>query len=89
MTRPRWESRPERAAIRVAHNAGCKALVLGDPVELREVLVNIIYNALDAMPGGGEIRMSAQETNERVILTVTDTGTGMPPEVKSRLFDPF
>jgi signal transduction histidine kinase/ActR/RegA family two-component response regulator len=89
MTRPRWESRPETAAVRVAHSAGCKALVLGDPVELREVLVNIIYNALDAMPAGGEIRMSAQETNERVILTVTDTGTGMPPEVKSRLFDPF
>jgi signal transduction histidine kinase/ActR/RegA family two-component response regulator len=89
MTRPRWESRPETAAIRVAHNAVCKSLVLGDPVELREVLVNIIYNAVDAMPGGGEIRMSAQETNESVILTVTDTGTGMPPEVKSRLFDPF
>ena len=62
---------------------------MGDAVELREVLVNIIYNAIDAMPSGGEIRMSAHETNGRVVLTVADNGIGMTPEVKSRLFDPF
>jgi CheY-like chemotaxis protein len=64
-------------------------LVSGDAVELREVLVNMIYNAIDAMPSGGEIRMSSQEANGRVVLTITDSGTGMTPEVKSRLFDPF
>jgi CheY-like chemotaxis protein len=53
------------------------------------VLVNMIYNAIDAMPSGGEIRMSSQEVNGRVILTIADSGTGMTPEVKSRLFDPF
>jgi CheY-like chemotaxis protein len=63
--------------------------VLGDAVELREVLVNMIYNAIDAMPSGGEIRMSSQETNGRVVLTIADNGTGMTPDVKSRLFDPF
>jgi signal transduction histidine kinase/ActR/RegA family two-component response regulator len=89
MVRPRCESRREAAAIRVTNDADCTAMVMGDPVELREVLVNIIYNAVDAMPSGGEIRMSAQETNESVILSVMDTGTGMPPEVRSRLFDPF
>jgi signal transduction histidine kinase/ActR/RegA family two-component response regulator len=89
MTRPRWESRPEATAIRLPLYADSTAQVMGDPVELREVLVNIIFNAVDAMPNGGEIRMSAQETNDSVILTVVDTGTGMPPEVKSRLFDPF
>jgi CheY-like chemotaxis protein len=41
------------------------------------------------MPSGGEIRMSSQETNGRVVLTIADSGTGMMPEVKSRLFDPF
>jgi CheY-like chemotaxis protein len=41
------------------------------------------------MPGGGEIRMSSQETNGRVVLTIADSGSGMTPEVKSRLFDPF
>ena len=65
MTRPRWESRPEAAAIRLTLLADCTAQVMGDPVELREVLVNMIYNAIDAMPQGGEIRMSAQEAGER------------------------
>jgi signal transduction histidine kinase/ActR/RegA family two-component response regulator len=89
MTRPRWESRSEFAPIRFALHADCKARVKGDPVELREVLVNMIYNAVDAMPSGGEVRVSTQETRDRVVIHITDTGTGMGPEVKQRLFDPF
>ena len=89
MARPRWESRAECTAINFALFADSRAFVMGDPVELREVLVNVIYNAVDAMPTGGEIRLSAQEVDDRVVLKITDTGTGMTPEVKSRLFDPF
>ena len=89
MTRPRCESRPESAPVRLTLFADCDAQVMGDPTELREVLVNVIYNSLDALPQGGEIRVSAQQTISAVTLTVADTGTGMPPEVKSRLFDPF
>ncbi|HEY3037127.1 MAG TPA: ATP-binding protein [Pyrinomonadaceae bacterium] len=89
MSRPRWESRVEAPQIRVALVADCTASVMGDAVELREVLVNMIYNAIDAMPSGGEIRMCSQETNGRVVLMIADNGTGMTPEVKSRLFDPF
>jgi len=89
MARPRWETRPESTAINFALFADSQAFVIGDPVELREVLVNVIYNAVDAMPTGGEIRLSALEVDDRVILKITDTGTGMKPEVKSRLFDPF
>lgn len=89
MTRPRWESRSEFAPIRFALHADCQAFIKGDPVELREVLVNMIYNAVDAMPSGGEVRVATQETRDRVVLSITDTGTGMTPEVKQRLFDPF
>ena len=89
MTRPRWESRSEFAPIRFALHADCQANINGDPVELREVLVNMIYNAVDAMPSGGEVRVSTQETRDRVVIQITDTGTGMGPEVKQRLFDPF
>ena len=89
MTRPRWEARSEFAQIRFALYAECQAFVKGDPVELREVLVNMIYNAIDAMPSGGEIRLSTQENPERVVICVGDTGTGMSPDVKQRLFDPF
>jgi len=89
MTRPRWESRSEFAPIRFALHADCKAFIKGDPVELREVLVNMIYNAVDAMPSGGEVRVATQENRDHVVVYITDTGTGMTPEVKQRLFDPF
>jgi signal transduction histidine kinase/ActR/RegA family two-component response regulator len=89
MTRPRWESRSEFAPIRFSLHADCQAYVKGDPVELREVLVNMIYNAIDAMPSGGEIRLSTLESRERVVVCVGDSGTGMSTEVKQRLFDPF
>lgn len=89
MTRPRWESRSEFAPIRFVLHADCKAHVKGDAVELREVLVNMVYNAVDAMPAGGEIRVSIQENRDRVVICIADTGSGMTPEVKQRLFDPF
>jgi signal transduction histidine kinase/FixJ family two-component response regulator len=89
MSRPRWEARVKGPQIRVTLVADCTASVMGDAVELREVLVNMIYNAIDAMPSGGEIRMNSHETNGRLVLTIADSGTGMTPEVKSRLFDPF
>jgi len=89
MTRPRWESRPGNEPIRCGFRADCTAVVMGDPVELREVMVNMIYNAVDAMPQGGEIRLGAHEMGDRVIITIIDSGTGMSPEVKSRLFNPF
>jgi CheY-like chemotaxis protein len=89
MSRPKWEARVDGPNIRVALFADSNASVMGDAVELREVLVNMIYNAVDAMPKGGEIRISAQESDGRVILSIADTGTGMTQEVKTRLFDPF
>jgi signal transduction histidine kinase/ActR/RegA family two-component response regulator len=89
MSRPRWESRSEFAPIRFALHADCQAHVKADAVELREVLVNMVYNAVDAMPSGGEIRVTVQETRDRVVVMIKDTGTGMTPDVKKRLFDPF
>jgi signal transduction histidine kinase/ActR/RegA family two-component response regulator len=89
MTRPRWEARSEFAQIRFTLHAECDAHIKGDPVELREVLVNMIYNAIDAMPSGGEIRLSTQENRERVVICLGDTGSGMTADVKQRLFDPF
>ena len=53
------------------------------------MLVNMIYNAVDAMPSGGEVRVATQENRDHVVVYITDTGTGMTPEVKQRLFDPF
>lgn len=68
---------------------------LADPVaeidsdQIVQVLVNLISNAQQAMPEGGEITIGLEGDDERVIIHVSDTGTGIPRENLDRLFDPF
>jgi CheY-like chemotaxis protein len=62
---------------------------MGDASELREVLVNMVFNAVDAMPDGGRLQLMAEEVNGAIEIAVTDTGIGMSSEVSSRIFDPF
>ena len=64
-------------------------MVMGDDSELREVLVNMVFNAIDAMPEGGTLTLSTRTVNKSVVIKVVDTGVGMYPEVRSRIFDPF
>ncbi len=63
--------------------------VSGDPAELREVLTNLILNAVDAMPAGGTLTLATRADETTVTLTVSDTGIGMSPEVQPQIFDPF
>jgi len=64
-------------------------LVPGNPAELREVLTNLILNALDAMPTGGTLTLRTRADEQGVIIEIGDTGTGMSAEVRRRAFDPF
>jgi signal transduction histidine kinase len=83
---------PELAAagieVRRELPAGLPA-IRGDEARLRAVLLNLVRNAREAMPGGGVLTVSARRTGDGVELIVTDTGTGIPPEALPRLFDPF
>ncbi len=63
--------------------------VAGDPSELREALTNLVFNALDAMPDGGQVTLKTGVEGERVWCVVADTGIGMSEEVRRRVFDPF
>jgi CheY-like chemotaxis protein len=79
-------------------------MVPGDPTQLYQMLMNLCVNARDAMPAGGRLKIAAANTlvteadcaalpgakpGRYVRLTVTDTGTGIPPEIQERIFDPF
>jgi len=60
-----------------------------DVAQMQGVLVNLLLNALDAMPGGGRATVGLGRANTTVTLTVRDTGPGIAPEVLGRLFEPF
>lgn len=60
-----------------------------DPEQLKQVILNLTLNAIQAMPGGGEITLSAQRDEERIVLEVADQGAGIPEEELDRIFDPF
>ncbi len=63
--------------------------VLGNEGELTEVMTNLILNAVDAMPQGGQITLRTRFNGDRVSLEVADTGIGMREEVRARCFEPF
>jgi signal transduction histidine kinase/CheY-like chemotaxis protein len=91
ITRPRWKNCAEASNIHITLNLqlGSNAMVMGDDSELREVLVNMVFNAIDAMPEGGTLSLSTRTVDDSVVIKVVDTGVGMYPEVRSRIFDPF
>ena len=91
ITRPRWKDHAEAANvhIKLLRQIGSNSVIMGDAGELREVLVNMVFNAVDAMPDGGTLTLSTSDGGDEVVLTVADTGTGMSEEVRSRIFDPF
>ena len=65
-----------------------KPVVLADKEELRRVFINIIRNAVQAIPGEGEIRVTTRLSDRRLEIVVADTGRGIPDEIKARLFEP-
>ncbi len=83
---------------------GDPAIVKIDPTQIEQVILNLVLNARDAMPGGGEIRLELTKVgrsdkgipedappnvSEYVRLKVIDSGVGIPPEVRAHLFEPF
>ena len=91
ITRPRWKDSAEASNIHIglALEIRSKAHVMGDESELRDVLVNMVFNAIDAMPTGGQLTLRVEAVADKVEIMVSDSGTGMSPDVSSRIFDPF
>jgi PAS domain S-box-containing protein len=93
LTRPRWRDDAEALGIKYDVRLDWQAeeglLVSGEPSELREVFVNIILNALDAMARGGALTFVGSTAGGVVSISVSDTGVGMTEEIKHRIFEPF
>lgn len=91
-TRAKWFYEPMRRGIEIkvqTELAPNLPPIMGNPTELRQVLINLIFNAVEAMPKGGTITLRTWREGAFVCLSVQDTGVGMSPEVKRRIFDPF
>ncbi len=92
ITQPRWKDQAQKKGIQVklTTQLGDIPSIMGNPSEVREVLTNIIFNAVDAMPKGGELTITTQpQAEDWVEVRIADTGIGMTEEVKKRVFDPF
>jgi two-component system sensor histidine kinase HydH len=63
--------------------------VLADPDQVRQVLVNLVVNALEALNGEGRLRLRARQDGDRVVVEVADSGPGLPGVDPEELFDPF
>ncbi len=76
--------------VRILREANEPVTVHGDVDQLEQVILNLLANAVDAMPRGGSVRVDLRRSaDDGAILTVTDEGPGIPAEVQSRIFDPF
>ena len=89
MTRPLWAERARGGQIQLKRLLATDALVRGIPGELRESLLNLVQNALDAMQSGGTLGIRTEVVGDDVRIEVSDSGIGMSPEVRERAFEPF
>jgi len=91
LTQSKWTTQAQSRGIAISVRTDLQKapLILGNASELRSVLTNLVFNAVDAMPKGGTITIRTYRDGEHVVLEVSDTGVGMTDEVKQRCFEPF
>ena len=89
--RPRWKDEPEARGkiVEVVTQLEEVPPVRGTEAGLHDALLNLLFNAVDAMLQGGTITIGVRQVEEAVELTVADTGIGMDEETRRRVFEPF
>lgn len=91
LTRHRWKNQAEAKGVSIKMIAKCDSIrnIRGNESELRQVLTNLVINAVDAMEENGTIAIEVEDVEDCVQIRVTDTGCGMSDEVKRKCLDPF
>lgn len=91
LTAPKWKGRSQAEGVQIEVQTELRdiPLVAANAAELREVMTNLIFNAVDAMPAGGLVTIGTTQLDDGVALTVTDTGTGMSESERERCLEPF
>ena len=103
LTRPRWRDLPQREGISIQIKTDLQPdlpLLHSDPSELREALINLIFNAVDALPQGGTVTLATHldkrpvsdqspVPKHQVLIEVRDNGIGMDEETRRRCLEPF
>jgi PAS domain S-box-containing protein len=78
-----------RCQVELTRDLATGCFVLGDVEKLKQVVLNLVVNALDVMSEGGSLRASVRREDDTVILAVTDSGKGIDPRILAEVFDPF
>jgi PAS domain S-box-containing protein len=91
ITRPKWKDDAQGRGIDIEVAAKCEEIpsVKGNASELKEVITNMIFNAIEAMPRGGKIELRTFQKKRDICLQISDQGMGMTEEVRKKIFEPF
>lgn len=76
-------------SIKVTTELTASQSINGDPEALQEVIINLLQNAIDSMPHGGQLSIKTYQENNRTVVEINDTGKGIPLEIREKIFDPF
>jgi signal transduction histidine kinase/ActR/RegA family two-component response regulator len=92
LSRARWSDMPQQRGVFIKMETDLAATlppIMGVESEIREALVNLVFNAVDAMPTGGTLTLRTKISEKLVQVEVTDTGVGMDEDVRKRCLEPF
>lgn len=91
LTRPKWRDEPQREGRDIEVDLRLEDVppVVGVNVQIREVLTNLVFNAVDALSHGGKITLRLRGTPGGALIEVADVGVGMPADVQARCLEPF
>jgi PAS domain S-box-containing protein len=90
-TKVKWKNDAESKGIKIKVKKELSPIspILGSSSEIREVFTNLINNAIDAMPQGGTIRIESFMDDTIAVISISDTGNGIPKHIEARIYDPF